>query len=67
MSTTCSQGLNTPELIEDICEGERVLAECVVDSSLYSDLGLSANSTQKQINQALYLAFKILKNILDNL
>lgn len=41
---------------EDICQGTRTNAACVVDESLYSELGLSENATQQQINQAQYLA-----------
>ena len=67
MSTICNQGIVIPTLSTDPCGGERIKAECVVDSNLYSDLGLSANATQQQINQALYLAFKNLKQIVDAL
>ena len=52
---------------EDICQGNRVNATCVVDESLYSELSLPANSTQQQINQALYLAFLNLKATTENL
>jgi hypothetical protein len=57
----------TPIFQEDECNGERTLAQCVVDSSLYSELQLPANATQQQINQALYLAFLNLKSQLDAL
>ena len=67
MPTKCSEGITTPTLIEDTCDGERISAGCVTDSSIYSDLGLSANATQQQINQALYLAFKNLQNQLNSL
>jgi hypothetical protein len=60
--------LNTPEVFqEDPCNGERIAAQCVTDSAVYTELGLSANSTQQQINQALYLAFLNLKSQLDAL
>jgi hypothetical protein len=67
MPTNCSQGLNTPVLDTDPCNGERVSAGCVVDPNLYSDLGLPINSTQQQINQALYLALKNLQNQINAL
>jgi hypothetical protein len=67
MGTTCNQGIAIPDLSTDPCGGERIKAECVVDSNLYNDLGLSANATQQQINNALYLAFKNLKTIVDGL
>jgi hypothetical protein len=60
--------LNTPTAFQtDECQGERVKAQCVVDSGIYSELQLSANATQQQINQALYLAFLNLKSQLDAL
>lgn len=52
---------------EDLCNGETKPAGCIIDSSLYSELGLEENSTQQQINQALYLAFLNLKTITENL
>lgn len=67
MSTTCNQGIAIPTLSTDPCGGERIKAECVVDSNLYSELSLSINATQQQINQALYLAYKNLKQIVDAL
>lgn len=56
-----------PIFEEDPCNGETKSAECVIDSSLYSELGLEENSNQKEINQALYLAFLNLKALTDNL
>ena len=67
MSTTCNQGIAIPTLSTDPCGGERIKAECVVDSNLYSELSLSINATQQQINQALYLAFLNLKATTENL
>lgn len=67
MPTICNQGITIPQLSTDPCGGERIKAECVIDSNLYSDLGLSVNATQQQINQALYLAYKNLKQIVDAL
>lgn len=58
MSTDCSTGIAIPTLPTDPCKGNQVSANCVIDSNVYTDLGLPANATQVQINQALYLAFK---------
>ena len=63
----CNNGINIPTLETDPCNGERVSAGCVVDSGIYSELSLPANSTQQQINQALYLAFLNLKATTENL
>ena len=52
---------------EDICLGEVKSAVCVKDSSIYSELSLPANSSQQEINQAMYLAFLNLKATTDNL
>lgn len=52
---------------EDPCNGERIGAGCVVDSSIYSELSLSANATQQEINQAIYLAYLNLKAITDEI
>lgn len=66
MSIPCN--LNTPTVFEsDPCNGSRKSAACVVDSSLYSELGLDENSNQQQINQALYLALLNLKATTENL
>lgn len=51
----------------DECLGDRKPASCIIDSSIYTELGLEENSTQQQINQALYLAFLNLKTITENL
>ncbi len=64
----CRDGINIPtNLPEDPCGGERINTTCVIDSATFSELGLSENATQAQINQALYLAFINLKGITDNL
>lgn len=66
MPTPCN--LNTPTVFEsDPCNGEVKSAACVRDSSLYSELGLTANATQQEINQALYLAVQNLKATVVNL
>lgn len=56
-----------PTYESDPCGGERTNAKCVIDESTYTELGLEANSTQQQINQALYLAFLNLKATVENL
>jgi len=56
MPTPCNtyvQVVQTP----DLCNGETKPASCVIDPTLYSELGLEINSTQQEINQAIYLAF----------
>jgi len=56
-----------PVFEADPCLGETKPASCVIDSSLYAELGLESNATQQQINQALYLAFLNLKATTENL
>lgn len=56
-----------PVFEEDLCNGERVSAGCVIDSSVYSEFSLEANSTQQQINQAQYLAAIATKATTDGL
>jgi hypothetical protein len=51
----------------DECLGDRKPASCIIDSSIYTELGLEADATQQQINQALYLAFLNLKETTENL
>lgn len=53
MSKDCGSYV-VPNLINDPCEGEKTPAECVIDSNVFLELGLQANSTQKEINQKLY-------------
>ncbi len=52
---------------EDLCNGETKPAGCVIDPTLYAELGLESNSNQQQINQAIYLAFLNLKATVENL
>ena len=66
MSTSCNNYV-VPIFEEDLCQGERKSASCVIDSSVYSEISLPANSTQQEINQALYLAFLNLKATTENL
>ena len=51
----------------DPCLGETKPASCVLDPTIYSELSLSANSTQQEINQAMYLAFLNLKATTEDL
>lgn len=60
MPTSCDLHI-TPVFQEDPCQGERIASSCVVDPTIYSELSISANSTQQQINQAMYLAILNLK------
>lgn len=66
MPSNCDTGIVIPSLSQDPCHGDRTPAQCVIDSNLYSELGLSVNATQQQINNALYLAFLNLKNQIEN-
>jgi len=52
---------------EDNCNGDRKSTKCVIDENTYSQLGLGANSTQEQFNQAIYTALIVLRNKVDNL
>lgn len=63
----CNNGISIPPLEIDQCNGERMSTGCLIDESLYSELSLEANSTQKQINQAMYLAFLNLKATTEDL
>lgn len=66
MPTPCSNYV-VPIFENDPCNGVRVGASCVIDPSLYSDLSLSSNATQQQINQAIYNAYISLKATTDEL
>jgi hypothetical protein len=66
MPTPCNNYV-VPLFEIDECNGEVKSAACVKDSSVYSELSLEANSSQQEINQALYLAFLNLKATTDNL
>lgn len=61
--TDCNNGIAIPILNPDPCKGCKTDASCVIDKNLYAELGLSLNSTQEQINQALYLAFLNLRAV----
>jgi len=60
MPTPCNNYV-VPLFEIDECNGERKSASCVFDSSIYTELGLSENASQQEINQAIYLAFLNLK------
>lgn len=51
----------------DECLGERKPASCVIDSSIYTELSLPTNSSQQEINQALYLSAIASKSTTDSL
>ena len=64
----CTQGnITIPTLLTDPCNGITSSASCLIDSTLYAELGLESDSTQQQINQAFYLAFLNLKATTENL
>lgn len=67
MPTISCNNYVVPIFEADPCLGETKPASCVIDSSVYSELSLSENATQQQINQALYLAFLNLKAVTENL
>ena len=64
MATPCDTHI-VPIFQTDPCYGETKPAQCVIDSSLYAELGLEANSNQQQINQAMYTAFVNLNSKLN--
>lgn len=66
MSTECNTGVVIPTLNQDPCNGNKISTQCIIDYSLYPELGLSTNPTQQEINNALYLAFLNLKNQIEN-
>ena len=66
MSTTCKSEI-VPIFEEDICGGDKKNNQCVIDTNSYLELGLNANSTQQQFNQALYTAFISLKVRVDEI
>lgn len=66
MSAPCNNFVQVVQN-EDPCRGKVTSAKCVVDSNLYAELNLEANSTQQQINQALYLAFISLNTTVNSM
>jgi hypothetical protein len=64
---TCSTGIEIPTLTTDPCNGCTTSAQCVKDATLYPELNLPENSSQKEINQALYLAFLSLKAQIESI
>lgn len=66
MPTPCNTEI-VPIYQEDLCNGQTKPAQCIIDSTLYTELGLEANSSQQDINQALYLAFLNQKALIENL
>ena len=67
MSTRTCNNYIVPLLEIDECLGDRKPYSCIIDSSIYSELNLESNSSQQEINQALYLAFLNLKATTENL
>lgn len=73
MSNTCQSEV-VPIYQNDECNGERKSTTCIIDENTFTQLGLEENSTQEQINNALYVALISLKaqvdamqEIIDNL
>jgi len=66
MATTCDSYI-VPTLVQDECDGKRINAKCVVDVSAYIELGLTANSSQEDINQALYTVVLAQKALIEDL
>ena len=56
MAECFSTNINSVPLSPDICEGETKSTVCVIHSAALTYLGLPANSTQEQINEALLLS-----------
>jgi hypothetical protein len=56
-----------PTYSEDLCGGEKKDARCVIDNSVYIDLGIEINSNQQDINQAVYNALQASKTTTDEL
>lgn len=67
MPTIPCENYIVPIFQTDECLGDKKPASCVIDSSVYSELSLPANSSQQQINQALYLSAIASKSITDGL
>ena len=67
MPTTPCQNYTPVVQSEDPCNGQTTNAQCVLDSTVYTELGLEANSSQQEVNQALYLALQSQKTIIENL
>lgn len=66
MSKTCDTYIPLIQS-QDECHGDRTNAKCVIDSNMYIELGLEENSSQEQINQALYTALLAQNEIIEDL
>lgn len=66
MSTPCNNYV-VPLFESDPCNGTHTDASCVLDSSAYTELGLSEDSSQQEINQAQYLAALNIKATIENI
>ena len=60
MQTTPCHNYTPVVQSEDPCNGKITNAQCVLDSTVYMELGLEANSSQQEINQAIYVALQSL-------
>ena len=66
MSTPCNNYV-VPTFESDECNGEVKSATCVKDSTAYPELSLPSNSSQREINQAQYLAALNIKATIENI
>lgn len=68
MPINCGNGnITIPTLETDPCGGKTTSNKCIIDSNIYSELGLSANSTQEEFNIAIYTAFLQQKALIEDL
>lgn len=67
MSIDCNNGISIPTLENDPCNGKQYSTKCIYDENIYTELGIEADSTQEQINIAIYTAFLNLKATVENL
>jgi hypothetical protein len=54
-----------PTQTDDLCGGDKKSTKCVVDANAFIELNLPVNSTQEQINQALYQVLLVQKTKID--
>jgi len=67
MPIKCQSGINIPPLENDPCDGKQYSTKCIYDENVYAELGIEADSTQEEINMAIYTAFLNMKATLENL
>jgi hypothetical protein len=47
-----------PIIVPDPCDGDKKSTKCVIDENAFIELNLPANSTQEEINDAMYQALQ---------